>query len=72
MSKRYIAILDEQGKLIKFKRNTITCYCPAYPFPHRLGSGLCLETKPGYYSVDKDKPINAVVDCNQKDYDIPF
>jgi len=29
----------------KDRRNTVTCQCGAYPFPHRLGSGKCEEDK---------------------------
>jgi len=27
---------------MKVKRNTITCNCPAYKFPHRQGGGKCV------------------------------
>ena len=32
-----------RAKIIKFRalRNETTCYCNAYPFPHRAGSGKC-------------------------------
>lgn len=34
------------GKSLKVKRNTITCWCAAYHFPHRVGGGKCKRTKP--------------------------
>ena len=27
-------------------KKTATCGCPAYPFPHRVGSGRCKKRKP--------------------------
>jgi len=28
------------------KAKVQTCYCPAYPFPHRWKSGRCVKRKP--------------------------
>ena len=46
---------------MKAKRNTKTCYCLAYPFPHREGGGKC--SVPDYCHVCDDTEGQCFHEC---------
>ena len=49
----------------KVKHNQITCRCPAYPFPHRQGSGKC--TMPNYCAALHDDDWESCGYCRMDD-----
>ena len=40
---------------MKIKRNTITCNCNAYKFPHRWTGGKCKAPKPVVFKKTKSR-----------------